>query len=137
MTVTFEEFNAQRKAIDGKYHNKDPKLPLLMEATGGLVTEAAELFESVYKSQYRGSEVDVPNIREELGDILWYVGDIIAQLGLNFPDILEMNMEKLDKKRYKKGNGFNPEESDNRDIEEERKFFKEFHEKATNGKSTH
>ncbi len=123
MTLSFEDFNQQRRAIDGKYHNPDPKLPLLMEAAGGLATEATELFESVYKSQYRSKDIDVTNIKEELGDLMWYIGDIIKQLELNMSDILEMNIEKLNKIRYKNGNGFNPTESDGRDTKKERKYF--------------
>lgn len=120
MVNSFEEYNSQRKGLKPEFYSTDPtKLPLV-EVAMGLTTESNEIVYNIQKAMFRNQEVDVPNIKEELGDLMWYVGELINRLDLNFNDILNLNIQKL-AKRY--SNGFDPKESQERNTQEERKIF--------------
>lgn len=45
----------------------------LLHCATGLVTESAELVDAIKKHVFYGKPLDVVNIKEELGDLLWYV----------------------------------------------------------------
>lgn len=45
----------------------------LLHCATGLVTESAELVDAVKKNVFYGKPLDVVNIKEEIGDILWYI----------------------------------------------------------------
>ena len=49
------------------------QLSRLLHAAMGLATEAGEFMDPLKKALYYGKEIDEVNLREELGDILWYV----------------------------------------------------------------
>ncbi|MBP9759058.1 nucleoside triphosphate pyrophosphohydrolase family protein, partial [Candidatus Dojkabacteria bacterium] len=72
----------------------DKKIRLLHGAIG-LVTESGELLDAFKKSIYYGKELDVVNVKEELGDIMWYFAIFLRELDLEFEDLLEINIEKL------------------------------------------
>ena len=71
----------------------------LLHAVLGLTTEAAELTDALKKHLFYGKELDVINLKEELGDSTWYVGIAIDVLQTTFDEILTLNIEKL-RKRY-------------------------------------
>ena len=50
-------------------------------------------------------------IVKELGDVLWYVAEVCESLDVTIEQVMEQNIEKL-QKRFK--NGFTVEESINR-----------------------
>lgn len=45
----------------------------LLHCATGLVTESAELVDAIKKHVFYGKPLDVVNIKEEIGDILWYI----------------------------------------------------------------
>lgn len=45
----------------------------LLHCVTGLVTESAELVDAIKKHVFYGKPLDVVNIKEELGDLLWYI----------------------------------------------------------------
>lgn len=45
----------------------------LLHCATGLVTESAELVDCIKKHVFYGKPLDVVNIKEELGDLLWYI----------------------------------------------------------------
>ena len=49
----------------------------------GIITESAEIVDTVKKHVYYDKELDLNNINEEIGDLLWY----IAILYREFPDL--------------------------------------------------
>ena len=65
----------------------------------GVSGEAGELLDAAKKSLFYDQPLDKQNVREELGDILWYVAAIIRSEGWTFEDIMEENINKL-RKRY-------------------------------------
>lgn len=56
--------------------------------------------------------VPADNLKEELGDVLWYIATTAAGAGISLDEIMENNIEKL-RKRYPEG--FDAERSVNRD----------------------
>jgi NTP pyrophosphatase (non-canonical NTP hydrolase) len=85
----------------------------------GIVTEAGELADSYKKSFAYGKELDLVNISEELGDLMWYIANLLEILGLNFSAILEANIDKL-RQRYPAGT-FSSENAIHRNTDLERR----------------
>lgn len=71
--------------------------PLLLAL--GVGGEAGEVLEIMKKGHRPGKEVDVTHLKEELGDVLWYIAALAATYGLDLEEIAQENIAKL-KKRY-------------------------------------
>lgn len=82
----------------------------------GISGEAGEVTDILKKVVYHKHELDVNELKKELGDVLWYVATIATTAGLELKDVAESNIEKL-KKRYPEG--FSVKKSQNRKSEEE------------------
>jgi len=85
------------------------KNPRCLHALIGLVTELPELLDAVAKN-YR------VNIKEEIGDLMWYLAILVDEYELDFDDILTLNLNKL-KARYP--NKFTSHDALNRDLDKE------------------
>lgn len=109
--------------IENVLRTESPKNPIvprrLLHGTMGICTEAGELLDAVKKGMYYGKPMDYVNIREEIGDLLWYMALIIDEMGWSFEQIMEENINKL-KTRYPEK--FTEEKAINRDLETERKI---------------
>lgn len=71
----------------------------LRHAAMGLVTEVGEFMDCLKKHDFYGTELDFPNLYEELGDILWYVALAARGLNIDLNNVAKTNIEKL-RKRY-------------------------------------
>lgn len=72
----------------------------LLHALLGLSGEVGELVDPVKKSMFYGKALDVENIREEAGDLLWYIaGPLCRALDCTLEDLARANVAKL-QKRY-------------------------------------
>jgi NTP pyrophosphatase (non-canonical NTP hydrolase) len=83
----------------------------LMVAALGLAGEAGEFANLVKKMTAHGHSFDPEPLKDELGDVLWYLAEAATAAGLDLNEIAQENVEKL-LKRYPKG--FNQESSINR-----------------------
>ena len=92
----------------------------LLHGAMGLCTEAGEFQDALKRYIFYGSDLDVSNLKEECGDIAWYLAEIMNALGLSFEDVLRLNCEKL-RRRYPEK--FTNIDAVNRDLEAERKVF--------------
>jgi len=104
---TFQQYanDAERTARpypDGREH--------LMRAALGLCGESGEFADLVKKANFHGEghALDKEKATKELGDVLWYVADAAAALGISLEDVAKMNRDKL-RKRYP--DGFQPKAS--------------------------
>ena len=88
----------------------------------GISTEANEILDAYKKSFAYSRDLDVVNVGEEIGDLMWYIANLTRMLNLNFDDILEVNLLKL-RQRYP--DKFDPEKATNRDLAMERKILEE------------
>jgi NTP pyrophosphatase (non-canonical NTP hydrolase) len=84
----------------------------------GMMTEVGELVDVFKKNMAYGKEIDWVNVREELGDLMWYVSEFCNINGFYLEDILENNIEKL-RTRYPEK--FDSDKAINRDLDAERK----------------
>jgi NTP pyrophosphatase (non-canonical NTP hydrolase) len=74
----------------------------------GVAGEAGEVADDIKKWYAHGDADALPQLREELGDLLWYVARLADELDLSLSDIATKNIAKL-KKRYPQG--FSAEDS--------------------------
>lgn len=92
-----------------------------LHAAMGISTEAGELLDVAKKKIVYGKDVDWVNVKEELGDLMWYIAIVARQLeemGMgDFGDILQVNIDKLHA-RYP--DGFTQFDALNRDLDNER-----------------
>ena len=89
----------------------------LIHAAFGMQTETAEFTDALKKSIFYGKPLDTVNLKEELGDLLWYVAIAMDELGTDFTTESERVINKL-KLRYP--NSFTARDALNRNLDEER-----------------
>ncbi|HDD61603.1 MAG TPA: nucleotide pyrophosphohydrolase [Chloroflexi bacterium] len=77
----------------------------------GLAGEAGEFANLVKKMTAHGHPFDPESLKDELGDVLWYLAEAATAVGLNLEDIASQNVDKLIR-RYPEG--FSEEHSINR-----------------------
>ena len=89
-------------------------LPRLLTAVIGMQSETGEFAEIVKKCVFQGKELDNStkfHLKRELGDIIWYWSQGVMSLGYTPSEIIQENINKLEK-RYP--NGFETIRSENR-----------------------
>ena len=91
----------------------------LLHASMGLVTEAGEFQDMLKKHLYYGRELDTVNLKEEVGDLLWYCAIALNALGADFESVMQTNIDKL-KARYPEK--FTEDNANNRDLDTEREI---------------
>lgn len=85
----------------------------------GMQTESAEIADVYKKHVAYGKELDLVNVKEEIGDILWYIANMCNLHGWDLRDIMNTNIKKLEARFPDK---FSQEKALNRDLETERKI---------------
>lgn len=108
-----KDFKNIRKRI------KTEQVIRLLHAGIGLATEAGELLDALKKHIFYGKPLDVVNIKEEVGDLFWYLAVGCDEIDGDFEDIMETNIAKL-KARY--GEKFSEHRATNRDLNTEREI---------------
>ena len=68
----------------------------------GLAGEAGEVAEIIKKNERHGKPINPEHLREELGDVLWYLTVLAEVNGLSLAEIAVANIDKL-KARYPQG----------------------------------
>jgi NTP pyrophosphatase (non-canonical NTP hydrolase) len=101
MKLSFEDYQQQAKQT-ALYPNR---LRNLEYPTLGLAGEAGEVANVVKKIQRDFGGVVTDEIRaklkDELGDVLWYISACADELGLTLAEIAEFNVEKLARRHQK------------------------------------
>ena len=90
----------------------------IVHAIYGLCTEAGEISEALLKAAKVG-EFDEVNLKEEAGDLLWYLAMLFRELDTDFSEVSTTNINKL-KARFP--DKFTQEDAYNRDLATERKI---------------
>lgn len=83
----------------------------------GMVTEAGEFIDMLKKHLMYGKPLDLVNLREEIGDILWYIARACTSLETTIEEEMERNNEKL-KARFPEK--FTENKAIERDLDKER-----------------
>ena len=85
----------------------------------GITTEIGELLDIWKRNIAYKKDIDWINVKEELGDILWYFSNFLRINNIDFEEILNINIKKLESRYPEK---FTEEKAINRDLESERKI---------------
>lgn len=66
---------------------------LLLNGVMGLCGEAGECIDLVKKYRFQGHQLDQEKLKDELGDVMWYVAITCQALGITLDDVIEHNYE--------------------------------------------
>jgi len=88
----------------------------------GMATEVSEIQDVFKKALAYGKSLDMVNLAEELGDLMWYVAGFCDINGFDMDEILLANIRKLVIRYHDK---FSKDSALNRDLEKERKSLEE------------
>lgn len=134
--ATFEKFAETGEALDGQkrklFYGKgeaaeggnidgfsiDSLNGNIVHAIYGLCTEAGEISEAFLKGAAIG-QFDEVNLKEEAGDLLWYLAMLFRELGTDFDEVATTNINKL-KARFPEK--FSQDKAYNRDLNSEREI---------------
>lgn len=83
----------------------------------GKITEAGELAEALVDVIKHPKKLDIINVREEVGDGLWYDAILLNAIGSDFNDAMAVNIKKL---RARFPNRFTEYDALNRNLKNER-----------------
>ena len=100
-STNFVDFAARIGQLDREGAN----IERLLTAGVGLAAESGEFLEIVKKMVYQGKPWNDDNREHliiELGDVLWYVAQACMALEVDFDEVVETNVKKLEK-RYPGG----------------------------------
>ena len=86
--MNFNEY--QEKAMSFRLPSASMSYALL-----GIGGEVGELYSYIAKAERDDTEVDPYVLQKELGDILWFISAISADLGLSLEDVALANIDKL------------------------------------------
>ena len=105
------EINEYQKLAMRTLNRDIPEKEILINAVMGLCSESGEAIDIVKKQLFQRHELDEKHLKEELGDIAWYLAEAAEALGMDLDEIFSANIDKL-KKRFPEG--FEAEKSVNR-----------------------
>lgn len=91
----------------------------LLHAAMGLATEAGETLDMLKKHIFYGKPLDDVNLKEEIGDMLWYMAICFDEMNWTLDETEQLVIAKL-RKRYP--SKFEAEQALNRDLEGERQI---------------
>lgn len=86
-------------------------------AISGLVTEVGELQDTIKRFKQYGKPIDWNNVREEIGDIFWYLTLLIVACGFNLWEVIKVNRKKIETRYPDKC--FKKDKALNRNLEAE------------------
>lgn len=106
--LTFDEYQRQARVTANDKGTMEKKLT---NWALGLTGEAGEVADLIKKFVFHGHELDVEELRKELGDTLWYIAQLAYEIDVWLSSVAGENIEKL-RGRYPEG--FDKEKSINR-----------------------
>ena len=114
--MTLDDYNvlAVRTLNDlGNFKNN------LVHMALGITGEAGEVADVIKKHYAYGKTLDVQHLVEEVGDIMFYLNGLLAEVDVEWSEVLELNIKKLEA-RYPDLR-FNADHAINRDVNAEQK----------------
>lgn len=107
--ISFNEYQKQAFELISEEGKKD----LITNGVLGLAGESGECCDIVKKFKYQGHDLDKNHLKDELGDVLWYLAETASGLGITLEEVALYNLDKLHKRYH--GNTFHKEDSINRE----------------------
>lgn len=90
----------------------------ILHSCFGVVTESGEITDQLKRHMFYGAPLDIINLAEEYGDLLWYIAIFCHWTGYTFEQLMTMNINKLTVRFPDK---FDKEKALNRNLNAERK----------------
>ena len=84
----------------------------------GMATESAELMDAYKKRIFYLKPLDEVNLKEEIGDQMWYIANLCRLKGFDLEEIMQTNINKL---RVRYPEKFSNDLAQNRNLDAERK----------------
>lgn len=78
--------------------SEEGKKDMVTNGVLGLAGEAGECCDIVKKFKFQGHELDKEHLKDELGDVLWYIAETASGLGISLEDVAKYNLNKLHKR---------------------------------------
>jgi NTP pyrophosphatase (non-canonical NTP hydrolase) len=97
---TFDEY--QEQAVETSCTKGATVETIMMHCMLGLTGEVGEIAELIKKEWFHQHARAWNSIREEIGDVLWYLAVLADGMGVKLSDLAEDNIVKL-RKRYPDG----------------------------------
>lgn len=92
--------------------NKDSSSKNMLDhALFGMVGEVGEIH-SIFQKELQGHPIDLHDLKNEVGDLLWFVSELCTYYGWDLSDVMAANIKKL-MERYP--DGFDSDRSVNRE----------------------
>jgi NTP pyrophosphatase (non-canonical NTP hydrolase) len=96
---TFAAWHAE-VARCGKHY--DPNADIVVKDALGLAGEVGEVVDLIKKDRFQAQPFDRDKLRNEMGDVLWYLTNLATSVGMTLQEVAEANAAKL-RKRYPDG----------------------------------
>lgn len=106
--------------LSGRTDNPKDFNTQMLHGILGVTSEAGELSDHLKRHTFYGTPFDAGNVKEECGDLLWYIALICRTCGFTLEEVMEANIAKL-KRRFPEG--FTEHHALNRDLENEMEVF--------------
>ncbi len=108
-SISFNEYQKHAYNLISEEGKKD----MITNGVLGLAGEAGECCDIVKKYKYQGHDLDKEHLKDELGDVLWYIAETASGLGITLEEVAEYNLNKLHKRYH--GETFSSDLSKNRE----------------------
>ena len=95
MRTKCDQIEALYRISNKENHTPGVSLIQLNQAALGLAGDAGELCNAVARCVYYGKELDLTNVKEEVGDVLWWIAEACDAIGVSMEDMMEANIRKL------------------------------------------
>ena len=124
MNIKDYQYKALKTMADQEYILKrlvvlGPKVMQLQNGLNGLVDEVGEIANVVKGHIEYGRPLNMPNLREEIGDAMWRLAQLADAIGTDLETCAESNIDKLHKVRYPAGYSEKAAQEENRDRKAE------------------
>lgn len=106
--MDFNQYQIQSRRTVRETCLLTPRQQRLLGHCLGLAGESGEVMDLIKKHTHHGHGLDKNKLQEELGDVLWYLAQIAAELNIDLSEVARENLAKLES-RYP--NGFSEEAS--------------------------
>lgn len=93
----------------------NPGMMRLIHMSMGMAGETGEAVDIVKKAVMYNTSIDRDKLLKEFGDILWYMGNALEEVGSSFEEVMQMNHDKLSK-RFSNGSFSEKEAIERKDM---------------------
>lgn len=97
-----EEILYYNEFVDRLFKKGNTDVESMIHASMGISGEAGEIIDAIKKTWIYNKPLDVENIKEEIGDVLFYLTELATLVGYSLEEAMLDNAKKLEK-RYPTG----------------------------------